>query len=869
MNSLTAWATCLRRLGRTRLRLALLTAALAATVLTVLTSLPAHAEPSPTPSPTPAAPTAPGTGGQRTPTAEEQALLEEILREQGEQLAKDVQQGLLASAKEELRKVLPDEGGVLGVFNVTDANGLPISVYTVKSDTGDLTEWELGIQNLLTEFTFLGTKWLIAFCCWLIAWSLSFGLAKLLLVPVLAVANSLHTRVILELGLPTLFLAVCALICVCRILFGDRAKGWGDAALSILLAALTTTLLASPPQALLGEESGAIAVTRGLALEVADVILDADPVLTGVDQEQTGAVTSASLARPLTDALTDAFIVRPSMLLQYGRVFDGACARKYAEMRVEQLVFDRKVQSRMDKLKKVTAYADYLSPIGAPVSSWYDTTMDMSTRWAIDHFGDPPAERFEAACVPGDVAAAKRASLDKLGGGIFLLIAALIVALLIVRLAGSFLVAQCRIAWDAVRGEPALIIGTIPGAGRGYLWDWAASVLRSLSQMLTSVISLAVFIIILQAVLDPAQEEWGNELTLRFIVVDLLCIGAFIKRKKLAARSRQTAANVRAKLSSSRIGGTHGSAFAPPASASVKKNHHIGRKIARGAVRTAMVGAALAHGNPLAAAGYAMPRTVGATALMSQISAGSRASRTATRSQARPAGRPGQGITTTPGPSSSQPSHASNVPPHPGSPPQGPTPQVPSPQGQPPQGHPARPGHPPRPANRPARPARTPGAAARPVRPGAPQHHQAAPTGQAPAATPPGSPANSPTPTPGVSTGSTTGRARPARPPQRSTITPTSSPPPAPGGPVPPAPAHTADSVPPTAQPGAHALPGRPNHTPRVSSSRAISNGGRPATASRPAPDTDGADSSTGEIRDLPPLSAPDTPDTAPHQGDT
>ncbi|XMN04606.1 hypothetical protein ACK8N7_00305 [Streptomyces griseobrunneus] len=844
MNSLTAWATGLRRLGRTRLRLALLTAALASTVLTLFTSLPAHAEPTaPAPSPTPTAPTAPGAGGQRTPTPEEQELLEEILREQGEQLAKDVQKGLLDSAKEELRKVLPDEGGVLGVFNVTDANGLPISVYNVKSDTGDLIEWELGVQNLLTEFTFLGTKWLIAFCCWLIAWALSFGLAKLLLVPVLAVADSLHTRVILELGLPTLFLAVCALICVCRILFGDRAKGWGDAALSILLAALTTTLLASPPAALLGEESGAIAVTRGLALEVADVILDAGPVL-DVDQEQNGAATSASLARPLTDALTDAFIVRPSMLLQYGRVFEGACARKYAETRVEQLVFDRKVQSRMDKLKKATAYADYLSPIGVPVSSWYDTSMDMSTRWAIDHFGDPPAERFEAECVPGDVAAAKRASLDKLGGGIFLFLAALIVTLLIVRLAGGFLVAQCRIAWDAVRGEPALIIGTIPGAGRGYLWDWAASVLRSLSQMLTSVVSLAVFIIILQAVLDPAQEEWGNELTLRFVVVDLLCIGAFIKRKKLMARSRQTAANVRTKLSSSRIGGTYGSVFAPPASAPVTKNHHIARKVARGAVRTAMVGAALAHGNPLAAAGYAMPRTVGATALISQINAGSRTSRTAARSQARPAGRPAQHSTSTPRPSGPTQPSTTNVSPRPGQPPR---------PGHPPRpGQPPRPGHPPRPANRPARPARTPGAV-RPARPGTPQRRNAAaPTKQAPAATPPGSPM--PPAAPGLNTGSTAGRPRPPRSPQRKAVIPTRPSPPA-------APAPARPALPYPEESDASAPSARPSRTPRnVSSSRAINNGGRPATTSRPEPSgTDGADSRAG---DLPHRPAPDAPDT-------
>ncbi|OEJ21541.1 hypothetical protein AS594_39060 [Streptomyces agglomeratus] len=618
----STWRLWLRILGSARLRLALLVAALAATAFTLLTSLPAHAEPTPTPSPS--VPTAPG---QRTPTPEEIEAIEEVMREQSERLSKAAQQELLEQEKERLRKLLPDEGGVLGVFNVTDSNGLPISVYTVKSDTGGLLDWDLGIQNLLTELCFMVTKWLIAFCCWLIAWALSFGLAKLLLAPVLSVANSLHTRVILEMGLPTLFLSVCAIICVARIFFGDKAKGWGDAALSILLAALTTTLLSSTPQTLLGEEDGAIAVTRGLALEVADIILDANPATPQSDNGVTTEATGNTLSRPLTDALTDAFIVKPAMLLQYGRVFEGKCAAEYADTRLEQLAFDRQVHSRTNKLKDLTGLSEYIDPSGGGIAGWYNTQIDMSTRWAIDHFGDPPMEAFEAKCVPGDVGAAKKASMDKVGGAFFLLIAAGIVTVIVSGLAGSFLVAQCRIAWDAIRGEPALIAGTIPGAGRAFLWDWAASVLRSLGQMLTSVIALAVFIIIIQAVLDPAQEDWGRELTLRFLVVDLVCIGALKKRKELAAGSKQTAANFRGKLSAGRVGGTHGSAFSPPASSTVPKNRHIGRTTARGIVRGALVGVSLAHGNPLAAVGYAMPQAVGATALMSRINTGGRGGR--------------------------------------------------------------------------------------------------------------------------------------------------------------------------------------------------------------------------------------------------
>ncbi|MGP4003628.1 hypothetical protein [Streptomyces sp. 8N706] len=671
------WRMRLRMLGVARLRLALFIAALTATTFTLLTSLPAYAEPTPGPSPS-----VPAAGGQRTPTPEEIEKIEEILHEQAEQVSKAAQEELLEQHKERLRKLLPDEGGVLGVFNVTDKSGLPISAYTVKSDTGGLLDWDLGIQNLLTELNFMITKWLIAFACWLIGWSLSFGLAKLLLTPVLSVATSLHTRVVLEMGLPSLFLSVCAVICVARIFFGDKAKGWGDAALSLVLAALTTTLLASPPQTLMGEEDGAIAMARGLSLEVADVILDANPAGTQADNGVTTEASSSSLERPLTDALTDAFVVKPAMLLQYGRVFEGKCAAEYSEAKISQLAFDRAVSARTETLKKAfTGMADYIDPTGS-VSTLHNTHVEMATQWVVEHFGPDPMGGFEKKCVPGDVTAAKQASLDKLGGGLFLLVAAVIVTVLIAGLAGGFLIAQCRIAWDAIRGEPALVVGTIPGAGRAFLWDWAASVLRSLGQMLTSVIALAAFIVVIQAVLDPVQQDWGRELTLRFLCVDIVCIAAVKKRKQLAARSKQAAANFRAKMSSSRIGGTNGSAFTPPASEAVAKRPRIARAAARGLVRTGMVGVSLAQGNPLAAIGYAMPRTVGATALMSRIHYGRRRGRR--RSPARPAGRPAP----RPGsPGSAQPQAHRTTSPRPTMPPR-PT-RAP------------RPGPPPRPTHRP------------------------------------------------------------------------------------------------------------------------------------------------------------------------
>jgi hypothetical protein len=703
------WRIRLRTLGAARLRIAVLFAALAATTLTLLTSLPAHAAPSP--SPTPSAPSPPPAGGTGAPTQEEMERIQEFLDEQQEKLSKSGQAALLEAQAEELRKQLPDEGGILGVFNVTDANNLPISVYSVQSDTGDFMRWDLGVINLLTEGCYMVTKWLIAFCCWLIAWSLSFGMAKLLLSPALAIANSVHSRVIMEMGLPSLFLAMCALICTARIFFGDRAKGWGDAALSLVLAALTTTLLASTPQTLLGEDNGAIAVTRGFALEIADVILDADPTTPWGNNEVTTPATSFTLSRPLTDALTDAFIVRPAMLLQYGQVFEGECAASYAQTRLDQLAYDRQIDKVSQEATRINGLVDF-TPDDVLTSglSWHQ---QFAIKWAANHYGGVPMESFEDKCVKGDVSAAKKASLDKLGGSFFLLIAAIIVTVLIIGLAGSFLTAQCRIAWDAIRGEPALVAGTIPGIGRAVLWDWFASVWRSLAQMLIAVSSLAVFIIILKTVLDPVQTDWGRELTLRFLAVDVVCIAAVKKRKQLQTRTQQIANNLKAKLSGGRVGGTHGSIFTPAATP-ISKSPQLGRKTARVMVRGAVATTALATGNPMAALAYATPPSIGATTLLYRLGRG-RGGASRPRPARRPAGRAGRSRPPAPAtphtPPRPTPMPRGGVPPQP--------PAAPPPPSAPPRPtRPPHPGTPPRPTNRPGSPSPRPAGA----RPGGTAH---------------------------------------------------------------------------------------------------------------------------------------------------
>ncbi|NEE27196.1 hypothetical protein G3M53_17185, partial [Streptomyces sp. SID7982] len=207
-------------------------------------------------------------------------------------------------------------GGVLSAFEVTDRYGNPVSSYRVYSDTGSWKDWDLKIEAFLVEMLFLGSKWIVSFACFLIAWSLSFKLAGLLLKPALIVSDALYTNVLVQIGIPGLCLTWAACVAGWHLMFGRRAKGWAEAGAALLISALSITVLAAPPQMLLSEDQGAVGTARNLAVEVAALIVDNDDTLNPatVSSGEKGtsgweSPESRQISRPITDALVDAFIV--------------------------------------------------------------------------------------------------------------------------------------------------------------------------------------------------------------------------------------------------------------------------------------------------------------------------------------------------------------------------------------------------------------------------------------------------------------------------------------------------------------------------------------------------------------------------------
>ena len=504
------------------------------------------------------------------------------------------------------------KGGVLGAFNVTDSNGIPVTAYTVDEDTGSWQDWDLKLENMLINGLFLATEWMVAFSCWLIAWSLSFSLAKILLTPVAAVSNSLYTNVAMAMGLPGLCLTIAGVAAAWQWMFGNRGRGWAEFAAALVISALSITALAAPPQLLLGTQGGAVGKVREFSVAVGSLILGK------TDADSTGADAAAAFSRPITDSLVETFVVKPNMLLTYGTVFTGSCATQYTASRINEAVYQQSLAATKNKVADDVSSNPVTNPFGwIPVIG--DDIDKAVVKGAVDYaeatFGQSPQKAFEKKCVKGG--GDNTPSLSKVGDAFFMMIAAALACAFVIGITISFLTSQAWVAGEAMIAKIALTVGVLPGPGRSLLWGRASSVARSFALMIASVSALAIFIVVLDAVIPTGQGGLAGVpggLAGQFVVVDVLCVGALICRKRLTKATQRMANGMRIRLGNSKLGGT------APANLGMPKQRRspVGSMLKLGLIAATAGGGGAAFGarrgvtRALASGGRVLGRGIGA-----------------------------------------------------------------------------------------------------------------------------------------------------------------------------------------------------------------------------------------------------------------
>lgn len=483
------------------------------------------------------------------------------------------------------------DGGVLNAFEVTDKKGLPVSSYRIVSDNGGITDIPGQFQGLATQGLFEMTKWAIAFGCWLISWALSWSLASLFVKPAMHLSDALYSQTIVQLGVPGLLMAYSGVVAFWNITFGNRSRGWGEIAASTVIGALAVSAFAAPPQMLLGQQDGAVGKARDLGIAVYAITTGHEDSLT-----KAGQITedkARELTRTVTDGIVEAFVARPSFLLSYNQQLSKKCVGLYSDSRVQTAFFNDMVDS-VKKRMNTSATALDSGIVGDIKAAIADKAFDYV---ANDMLGLNPQEDFEKACVT-DAGAAKKAGWDKVGGALFIFIAALLMTALLLVTAFFYLSTQMRLVIEAVLARVALVAGIMPGPGRAWLWERAANIVRLLGLLVGLVVGLAIAVTLVTAMLNADFGDNAGALPARFVAVDAMVIACFMFRKRLTLKSKAWAASARTRLGNSPLGGR----------APAVMNQDAGRKrsLARTLATTAfMVGAIAATGGAAAAGGAA------------------------------------------------------------------------------------------------------------------------------------------------------------------------------------------------------------------------------------------------------------------------
>lgn len=415
------------------------------------------------------------------------------------------------------------QGGVLGGLFGNDSADL--GNYDMGYDEGSWNSTNRKLWGFLTQIAWSWTTWMVGIAVWMVDWAFSFDLAQLLIGPANSLARIWQRSVVAHLGLPGFFLFCCAAWSGIQILFGRIQRGATEFGISLIVGAITTIVLANPGAMLLGDD-GMLGKTRNLSLEVAAVAVAA-PGTSAHPPAGTGAPASYhQVVKPLTDAIVNAFVVEPHMQLNWGQSLDDPThPRPRCLAAYRQLVHD--------------------GPHGTS-----DEPRDVMTA-----AGCQDLAKFNHDIGP-----------SRFGGAIAVAIAATLVVILMVILAGALAMAGVALAIHAVTAVWALLLGLLPGRGRTALWSWATGVAVSLGAVLGSVLFLVLFLTLSRGVLNATE---GVPIMQRLFGLDFIVLAsfvAFVRLRKAARRASERAVSTLAGMSSSGAGGAaggHGLAFKP------------------------------------------------------------------------------------------------------------------------------------------------------------------------------------------------------------------------------------------------------------------------------------------------------------------
>ncbi|MET7456265.1 hypothetical protein ABZT03_31185 [Streptomyces sp. NPDC005574] len=483
-----------------------------------------------------------------------------------------------------------DTGDLLAPLNIYSSEGVPINGYELSAEGGSIVAFKTQALAFALSGLFTLIRLLVGLAGWAIEVAFRFPLLKLLTRPAQKAADAYDTVVVDTLGLKALLLAWAFVFAGFMIVRGRVGRGLGEIFLTLLIGAIAASALIRPDTLL--AQDGPLGQSQQVAAEVAQRSvnsydwggkLTSDDPCAGMagnaelrceESEGDGPVSAAEVARPIQDSITNALIVKPYMLLQYGRILDPAkpADRKAYAVHLKWVTGGYLPSSTpSDKAKDACSlvhgpgkkYCER-GVDGKPPSSDELPTftpggelLDASQAIVTDEdqaFAAFLADMKKSGPVGKSCAAyAAKPTWWRVGGGALLLIAALFICGMLLSSAIVLLGTQGICAAAAAAGGVTFVAGMLPGPARQSVWKWLS--IWGISVL--TVVGICAFVPFFGIAIDATVTDGPDLMVERILLIDVLAIAGAAGHRRLLTSVTSFGRRMAMRMRYAKVGGTH------------------------------------------------------------------------------------------------------------------------------------------------------------------------------------------------------------------------------------------------------------------------------------------------------------------------
>ncbi|QEU88986.1 hypothetical protein [Streptomyces viridosporus] len=491
--------------------------------------------------------------------------------------------------------------GLLAPLNIDSSEGVPINGYELNASGGSIVAFKSQALAFALSGLFTLIRLLAGLAGWAIEVAFRFPLLKILTAPAQKVADVYDDVVVDTLGVKGLLLAWSFVFTGFLLVRGRIGRGLGEMFLTLLIAAFAASAFVRPDYLLAA--NGPLGQSQQVGIEVAQQSVNAydwggklassSPCATATGaaeadcyrREAATPASSTDIARPLQDAVTNALIVKPYMLLQYGRILDPAkpADRTAYAVHLKWITggYEAGDVSVSDRGKDVCskikgpgrAYCERGFAEGVP--SGEDIARDTGTDDDLPSL-TPGGELLNASNAlvtdedrefdaflqdlkrAGDVGKASAAYAEKptwwrVGGALLLLVAALFICGMLLSSTIVLLGTQAICAAAAAAGGITFVAAMLPGPARQSVWKW----LSVWGIAVLALVGVCAFVPFFAIAVDATLTDGPDLMVERILLIDVLAVAGAAGHRRLLTGISSFGRRMAMRMRYAKVGGTH------------------------------------------------------------------------------------------------------------------------------------------------------------------------------------------------------------------------------------------------------------------------------------------------------------------------